>query len=88
MNILLNGDKTFTFSKNIFKLNNHSKSSIVKNAIFANIYICYSNNMRAGEADTSAKLLWLTLQNGTDFGSDVRKPVKPIVLSVLSVTAC
>ena len=52
------------------------------------IYICYSNNMRAGEADTSAKLLWLTLQNGTDFGSDVRKPIKPIVLSVLSVTAC
>ena len=52
------------------------------------IYICYSNNMRAGEADTSAKLLWLMLQNGTDFGSYVRKPIKPIALSDLSVTAC
>ena len=44
--------------------------------------------MRAGEADTSAKLLWLMLQNGTDFGSYVRKPIKPIALSDLSVTAC
>lgn len=52
------------------------------------IYICYSNNMRAGEADTSAKLFWLMLQNGTDFGSYVRKLIKPIALSDLSVTAC
>ena len=88
MNILLNGNKTFTISKNIFKLNNDINSSIVKNSIFANIYICYSNNMRAGEADTSVKLFWLMLQNGTDFGSYVRKLIKPIALSYLSVTAC
>ena len=68
----------FTFIKNIFKLNNHCKTSIVKNAFFAkkekrcnpNLYLLsFSNNVKAGETHTSAEQLWLMLQNGTYFDS-------------------